>query len=372
MSDNLGFSETTSTSWFSRIGNSFRGIGMGILLFAAATALMYWNEGRAVRTGDAIAEAQLAAVAIPSIDKVDPSFDGKLVFARGRAVTSEEIADPVFGIKANAIKLRRNVEYYQWTEQSRSETRKKLGGGEETVTTYSYSMQWVGAPVDSQNFKRPEGHENTVRIQTEPQRWTAANVRFGAYRLPEFLVSSISGEKAIQLDMPDARRAELQKMFFSREPVRDFNGQGAGQPDAAVQGPVSMVHSQGNVLYFGRHPEAPRVGDVRVSFFEVPQAEISVIAKVAGDSFTQFRASNGASFSRLSMGARDMDGMFEDAKSSNNMTTWILRVVGMLLCIGGLTLNFGRITFTSIATALILGIIMNVILGAGKNRKKSE
>ena len=97
-----------------------------------------------------------------------------------------------------------------------------------------------------------------------------------------------------------------------------------------------MVHCNGNTLYIGRHPESPRVGDVRISFYEVPPAEISIIAKTSGDTFTQFRASNGNSFSKLSMGVKDINTMFDDAKSSNTTTAWILRIIGILLCIGGI------------------------------------
>ncbi|MBO4312461.1 MAG: hypothetical protein J5828_05640, partial [Desulfovibrionaceae bacterium] len=64
--ENDSFTETTTTSWGSRLGNSFKGILTGLVIIAAATCLLYWNEGRTVQTGDAITEAQLAAVAMPS------------------------------------------------------------------------------------------------------------------------------------------------------------------------------------------------------------------------------------------------------------------------------------------------------------------
>ena len=103
MSDENGsYTEVTSTSWFSRLGDSFRGIGIGIILIIAATALLWWNEGRTVRTGDAIAEAQMTTEPMPGIDKIDSAFEGKLVYAGGRAVTNDELVDPVFGIKVNA------------------------------------------------------------------------------------------------------------------------------------------------------------------------------------------------------------------------------------------------------------------------------
>ena len=275
MSDENGsYTEVTSTSWFSRLGDSFRGIGIGILLIIAATALLWWNEGRTVRTGDAIAEAQMATEPMPGIDKIDSAFEGKLVYARGRAVTSDELVDPVFGIKVNAIKLRRKVEYYQWVEHSKSEKRTKLGGGEETVTTYSYTKEWVDGPVDSQSFRRTEGHENKTRIQSEDVSWLAPNVTFGAYRLPEFLIRSIGGERALNLSLSEAQRAELQKAFFAPNAHLDTS-QILGQ-----QG-VSMIHAQGNTLYIGRQPGTPAIGDVRVTFFETPAAEVSIIAKVS-------------------------------------------------------------------------------------------
>ncbi|MBQ1845522.1 MAG: hypothetical protein II132_06260, partial [Desulfovibrio sp.] len=52
---------------------------IGIVLFLAGTGLLWWNEGRTVSVGDAISEAERAAVDLPSVASVDPSFDAKLV-----------------------------------------------------------------------------------------------------------------------------------------------------------------------------------------------------------------------------------------------------------------------------------------------------
>ena len=250
MSDeNDSYTEVTSTSWFSRLGDSFKGIGTGFLLIIAATALLWWNEGRTVRTGDAIVEAQLATEPMPAITKVDSAFEGKMVYATGRAVTKDELTDPVFGVKVNAIKLRRKVEYYQWVEHRRSEKRQKLGGGEETVTTYTYSREWVNHPVDSQSFKQMVGHENKTRIQTEAADWLAPNVTFGAYRFPAFLARSIGGEKPLGISLTDTQRAELQKAFFAPNASLDAS-QVVGQQGA------SMIHTQTNTIYVGREPGA--------------------------------------------------------------------------------------------------------------------
>lgn len=354
MSDeNSSYTEVTSTNWFSRLGNSFKGIGTGILLIVAATVLLWWNEGRTVRTGDAIAEAQMVTEPIPSIDKIDSAFEGKMVYATGRAVTKDELTDPVFGVKVNAIKLRRKVEYYQWVEHSKSEKRTKLGGGEETVTTYSYSAEWVDSPVNSQSFKKREGHENKTRINSENMSWLAPNVTFGAYRFPEFLSRSIGGEKALNLSLSDEQRAELQKAFFAPNTNLETS-QVLGQQGA------SMIHTQTNTIYVGREPGSPSIGDVRVTFFETPAAEVSILAKVNGDTFVPFRASNGNTFSRLSMGVQDMNSMFDAAKSSNATTAWLLRGLGVVLCIAG----FGMI-FAPLKVLADVIPLLGSIVGAG-------
>lgn len=351
--ENDSYTEVTSTSWFSRLGDSFKGIGTGFLLIIAATALLWWNEGRTVRTGDAIVEAQLATEPMPAITKVDSAFEGKMVYATGRAVTKDELTDPVFGVKVNAIKLRRKVEYYQWVEHRRSEKRQKLGGGEETVTTYTYSREWVNHPVDSQSFKQMVGHENKTRIQTEAADWLAPNVTFGAYRFPAFLARSIGGEKPLDISLTDTQRAELQKAFFAPNASLDAS-QVVGQQGA------SMIHTQTNTIYVGREPGAPSIGDVRVTFFETPAAEVSILAKVNGDTFVPFRASNGNTFSRLSMGIQDMNSMFDAAKSGNATMAWILRGLGLVLCVTG----FGMV-FAPLKVLADVIPLLGSIVGAG-------
>ena len=211
-----------------------------------------------------------------------------------------------------------------------------------------HPKKWVSSPVDSQSFKSPYGHENTVRVQTDSQKFMADNVTFGAYRLPKFLVKSISGAKPLDISMTEEQRAELQKKLFSRDP--NPSAQSAG-------GPTTMVHTQGNMLYFGRSPNEPRVGDVRLTFTEIPQNDISIIATVSGNTF-----------SKLSMGEQDMNAMFDAAKSSNSIMTWVLRLAGILLCIGGIRMLVAPLqvladvvpfigSIVGLGTSLVSGVI---------------
>ena len=81
----MAYTETTRTSYGKRLGNSLGGIVTGFLLFIAGTVLIWWNEGRAVKTTKMLKEAQGQVVEMPDITKVDPAFEGLLVHAQGFA-----------------------------------------------------------------------------------------------------------------------------------------------------------------------------------------------------------------------------------------------------------------------------------------------
>lgn len=358
------YTQTTSTGYFSRIGGSFKGIGAGIVMLIAATGLMWWNEGRAVRTGDAITEAQRATVAMPSPASVDPAFEGKLVHVSGRADTAESLTDPVFGVSVPALKLSREVEYFQWVENAKSETRKKVGGGTETVTNYSYEQRWVNSPVDSTNFKNTQGHENGVLVHgLKNERRQAADVRLGAYRLPEFAVSSIGGSQSFAPQLSEAQLRELgAKLLGGPGTGANVGGIGGALAQAssnAMRG-AAQVWPQENGFFLGRSPGQPQVGDIRVKFAMTPPADISLIAQVTGDTFKKFAASGGATFSSLAMGQKDMASMFEGAKKSNSAMTWILRGIGLALAIGAF-----KVILAPLAVLADVIPLLGKIVGAG-------
>ena len=130
----MAYQEVTKTSYGSRLGGSLKGILSGLVLFIAATALLWWNEGRAVKTSKMLKSAESVCVDVADVSTVDPALNGQMIHATAVAKTDEVLADPEYGVQANAIRLVRDVEYYQWVEHSESETKDKLGGGQETVT----------------------------------------------------------------------------------------------------------------------------------------------------------------------------------------------------------------------------------------------
>ena len=324
----MAYTETTSTSYGQRLAGSAKGMIGGLLVFIIGTGLLWWNEGRTVRTARAIGDAASHVESVADVSRVDASLNGKLIHASAFADTKDTLTDDLFGVREQAIKLDRKVEYYQWVEHSQRKKRDKVGGGEETITTYTYEQEWVKKPVNSSNFKESRyRNANRVLSQVEERNEMAQHVTFGAYTLPESFVASISGSEPVEVRMTEEQRFTWDERLHMLRPK--------------VNTETSLVHTSANTVYLGLSPNSPQVGDVRVTFTKVPPADISLIAQVDGSTFKAYRAKNGQSFSRLQMGTVSADEMILQARSENNLWAWVLRVIGILLVVGGLKGMFG-------------------------------
>lgn len=339
----MAYTETTRQSYGNKLSNSVGGIIIGLLMFIGGTILLWWNEGNSVKTAKAIKEAQSVAVSIEDINTVNPEFEGKLAYATGTALTLDTLRDENFGVKSNAIKLIRNVEYYQWVEHSKTEKKEKVGGATETVTTYTYDKEWVNEPIKSSDYHDPEYQSsNTVLVTLEDVNQTAENVTFGAYTLPTFMTSSIYGEESVDANMSDDLRQEWMRSLSTNNPLVD-------------------VTAKDNVVYFGVNRNLPTVGDVRITFTQVTSPkDISILGKVIGNTFEKYVAKNGKSFSRVEMGTVSAENMFEGAKKENSIWTWVLRVVGIFLVIYGIKSMFSLL----VTLFAVLPFLKNVV-GAG-------
>ena len=396
----MAYTETTTTGYGTRVGNSFKAIGSGILMFVLGTALLWWNEGRAVKTEKMLDEAGSKYVEMENPNKKDASLEGELICGTAMATTEDSLTDADFGIGAKAIALRRSVEYYQWVEHAQTKKEDKLGGKEVTTTTYTYSKQWVSSPVQSSQFHDPAYQaKNTVLTTVEDADQYAENVSFGAYKLPETLIHSISSREAMDLAIAEdmlaqfdkAAQAAYERFYGIQKSIQQPVQQSQPAPQPAIPDSVrallsdsalavldslqavndsivksmtnaenkkdlQYVHQAGNVLYFGRVPGAPEVGDVRVTFEKVVPAKVTVMAVVDGDTFKPFKAKNGKRFQTLVMGQKSGDEIIEAEKEANNMILWFLRILGVMIVIGGLKGIFGFIETILKVVPFIAGI----------------
>jgi len=297
------YTEVSSQSWLSRLGGAFKGILFGFLMVAAAFVLLFWNEGRAVERHKTLQEGAGAVVSV-SADRVDPAHEGDLVHVSGRAETDATLADDTFGTRAQALRLARRVEMYQWKEDKSSKTTKKVGGGTETTTTYTYDKEWSDQPIDSSRFHNASGHENPGTMPWQSEEWTADRVTLGRFVLSPSLVSDIDRWQKLPVTSTDNLPPAL------RWKARTADGG----------------------YYFGEgSPSSPRVGDVRVSFRTVQPTDVSIVSQQTGQSFRPFQAKAGGTIELLELGTVPAASMFAAAEHQNTMLTWGLRLAGFLL-----------------------------------------
>lgn len=313
MSDSV--TVTSSKSWFSRLAESIKSVLVGLVLFVAAFPILFWNEGRAVKTARSLEEGAGAVVSVAS-DQVVAGNEGKLVHVSGPISTDGPVADEDLGVQADAVKLLRNVSMYQWIEEKKSETRKKLGGGEETVTTYTYKKDWSASPVDSSSFQETAGHENPGDFPLPSATFVADPVRLGAFTLSEEQLSQL--DEATDLPL-DAAAAE-------------------SLPEGLMEGVPATVDK--GAFYLGANPATPAIGDVRIAFQVVNPAQASVVGVQTASSFAPYAAEAGDTILLVEEGTHTSAEMFQTAQSANTVMTWILRGGGFLAMVLGLFLVF--------------------------------
>ena len=305
------YTEVTHESWFSRLRGAFKGVIFGFLLVLLGFWLLFKNEGRAVERYKTLKEGGASVVSVDS-GAIDPAYEGQLVHTSGLAETPDFLTDQDFAVTADAVHLERKVEMYQWRQSEQREQRNKLGGGTETVTTYSYSKTWSEEHIPSSSFKQPEGHHNPGPPPFASRTFTAPEVTLGAFRLSPGLISSMRGYQPL--------------------PVTSLGLLPAGlRPNARLH--------QG-AIYLGDNPASPRVGDLRITFRYVEPDMISVVAAQRGVGLEPYRASAGGTIELLATGYAAADSMIETAQEANRMLTWLLRGAGFLLVWLGLRTIF--------------------------------
>jgi hypothetical protein len=331
------FTETTSRSWFSRMGNSFAGVIFGIVLFLGAFVVLWTNEGRSVQTAQALDETKKTVISLAA-PEVKVENEGKLVHLTGAAQTSEVLQDPQIGVKAAAIKLVREVEMYQWVEKTESKTKDKIGGGQETTTTYTYVKEWSSNAAKSSDFKHPAEHLNPP-MNYSSDSYIAKDVALGQFKLSPGLIGRIG--VAQDLTLTDSDLNALSGSLQYRAQLID-----------------SYLYIGGNGAY---DPAESRVGDYRIRYrIAPPEVTVSIISKQIGSTFEPYSAKNGRLIELLQTGAASADSMVQAAQAENKMFTWILRLVGFIMMFIGLTT-----ILKPLATAGAVLPLLGRIIGAG-------
>ncbi len=364
----MAYTVTTRKGYGERLKNSVKKTISGIVLFLGATSFLFWNEGRAVKTSEAIMEAEEITTHVDDVSQRDAGLEGKMIHATAMAESLDTLRDDTFGAAQPAIKLIRKVEYYQWMEKSETKTEESFGGGEETVTTYTYKKIWCDYPLDSEKFEDPAyKNKNFVIEYYDSEETLAENVTFGAYRLPQYINDAIEGEKEVKLEMDSAQHQELNHLYI--ENLRASGHVAVKNLTDSLGREANYLHVKGNRVYIGRNESKPEIGDLRITFTYIPSQEVSLISKVTGDTFEKYRSKNGYDFWRVDSGSHSMGNMFQSARNDNSALTWGYRAAGIIVMIFGLMFAFDIVVmlfkwFPAIARVVSAGVsLVSIVFG---------
>jgi len=323
------FSETTTTGYGSRIVNSIKGVVIGLILFVVSFGLLYWNEGRVDLSNIAKTATEISSATIST----DSSLTGKLISTTGVINSDRIIGDNLFLNPNKFIAAEREVEMYSWIEKSESHNKTNTGGSETTETTYTYSKGWEENPKSTNNFKRPEGHENPQKsLDSYTNKVTTATI--GAYNLdPQSVI------------LPN----------FSQLPLNSQNITLSDGATLANDSYLFIKKSESGTF------NSPQVGDLRISYHVLrPGFDGTIFGKLSGSKIDPYFDQDGNNLYRVFIGTRDQGIATLHTKYTTLL--WILRLVGFLLMWFGLSALCGPISVL-MDILPIFGVISRSLIG---------
>uniref|UniRef100_A0A672V217 Transmembrane protein 43 n=1 Tax=Strigops habroptila TaxID=2489341 RepID=A0A672V217_STRHB len=301
--EHVKITSESKPGFLERLSETSGGMLMGLVTFLLAFYLLFTNEGRALRTARSLDEGLSLVIPLGSIHSVSQENEGRLVHLVGALSTSK------------AVKLKRNVEMYQWVEYE--DSREYEENGEiKKETKYSYNTEWKSEVVNSRNFDREIGHKNPSAMAVESFTAVSPNVQVGSFVLSKGLVDKIDDFKQLSL--------------------------------SHLEDPHADVTRGGDYFYHSENPRRPEVGDLRVSFFYAGLSgddpylgsadKVTVVARQRGDQLVPYHTKSGDVLQILYPGDLTVEEVFQKEHQGNTMKTWALRAAGWLAMFVGISL----------------------------------
>lgn len=206
--------------------------GVGLAGFTARGLIDY--RAAAAQHGGEVAD--LGANARPQAGQY-----GTMARIVGTPVVVTVPHDPDFNLWVKTPVLIRHVEMFQWREVS-------VGG------RVHYELDWVDHLLDARAFQQPHGHANPHDFPLRGKQFDAGLVQLGGFTLGTALLHALPGNATVTPD-PTTLPANMAASFTRH----------------------------GDYLMTSALLDEPRLGDVRVSWSQVPLQELTIVARIDGD-----------------------------------------------------------------------------------------
>ncbi|XP_030275235.1 transmembrane protein 43 [Sparus aurata] len=331
-------STQSNPGFLERLSETAGGTLVGVGLFFLSIYVLFTNEGRALQTALSLDEGLSLVVPLDSRSSLDLQNNNRLVHLSALLRTSQPLHDPNYRVVVQAVKLKRQVEMYQWVEYRESKDYQE-DGETKTETTYTYNTEWKSELINSRNFDKEIGHQNPSAMAVESVTVVAPEVRVGSFLLSKGLVEQINNFQTLRL--------------------RDFN--------AFNLDPFLSIDD--DYFYHTQYPRRPEVGDVRVRFSfaglsgetsHLGQAQtVSIVAMQRGEQLMPFKTKSGDTLEILYLEELTPEEVFAKEHQYNSMKTWGLRAAGWALMFLSIQLTM-RIIYTLVDWVPVLRELVSV------------
>lgn len=306
--NNDNFTEFERVSYGTRTLDSIKGIIFGGLFILISLGVLYWNEGRAVRNYEGLKEGVAAVISIDP-ETILPQNNAKLIHFHGSPKVTTRVTDPFFQVSADALKLTRQVKTLMWRENVTESSQKNLGGSKDVTKNYTYELVWSESLIDSNSFKRPEGHANPKAMPFRSETFAVPQATVGVYTLPTKLILKLDAYSGLNINESDLSR--LDANFRKTIKIRPGS------------------------LFIGEDFNRPKVGDTMVYFYTFPVQKVSMVGQQIGRTLEPYRTKSGTELFFISSGAQSAGSIFAHENAVNGYWTWGLRLGGFLFMVFG-------------------------------------
>uniref|UniRef100_A0A3Q1J8C0 Transmembrane protein 43 n=1 Tax=Anabas testudineus TaxID=64144 RepID=A0A3Q1J8C0_ANATE len=321
----------SNPGFLERLSETAGGTLVGVGLFFLSIYILFTNEGRALQTASSLDEGLSLVVSLGPYASLDLQNNNRLVHLSEKLHTTQPLHDPNYRVAVQAVKLKRQVEMYQWVEYQESKDYQE-NGETKTETTYTYNTEWKSELINSRNFDKEIGHQN-----------------------PRY---SSTCKMILYLSNPsDINTPKINNFQTLR--LREFS--------AFNLDPLITIHD--DYFYHTPSPLKPEVGDVRVRFSYAglsgetshlgPAQTVSIVAMQRGDKLMPFKTKSGDTLEILHLEELSAEEVFEKEHQHNKMKTWGLRAAGWALMFISIQLTM-RIIYTLVDWVPLLRELVSV------------
>ena len=289
------------------------GIGVGFLMFIGGICLLWWNEGRTVKTEATIKEVESDGIEVKEAVYKSENND-KIVVVSGNT-HYETVTDDVFNITVDGLVLERNVEIYEWEESCSDDN-------------CTYRKVWSNSLIDSSSFSN-KTYTNPQTMLYQEAKFYTSNAKLGDFNLSTELLSELETNDTL-----------------------------APKDEVNIEG----FHIYGSYYTNAKDINNPEIGDLRITYTYSDANEVTALGLQKEKNLSTFTGKSGYSVSFVREGIFSIGEVVTSLRNSNKMTKWLLRGAGALLIIIGIASVLSPIT-NLIGKVPLLGNIVNGAIG---------